>query len=62
MMRGQYGVTGVYLSTPCVIGGGGVERIVELPLNEEEKAGLRASADVLRRTLNQLNQRHSSAP
>ncbi len=61
MMRGQYGVTGVYLSTPCVVGASGVERIIELPLSEEEKAGLRASADVLRRTLNQLNQRHSSA-
>ena len=29
---------------------GGVERVVEIPLDEEERAGLRASADLLRRT------------
>ena len=62
MMSGQYGVTGVYLSTPCVVGASGVERIIELPLSEEEKVGLHASAEVLRRTLKQLNSQRSSAP
>ncbi len=33
----------------------GVERVVELPLDENELAGLRASADVLRKTLARLN-------
>lgn len=51
LMRGQYGIEGVYLSTPCVIGQRGVERIIELPLNAEEQAGLHKSAGILQRTL-----------
>lgn len=51
MLTGQYGIDGVYLSLPCVVGRGGVERVVALPLDEAELAGLRASAEVLRRTL-----------
>lgn len=51
LLTGQYGIEGVYLSLPCVMGREGVERVVEIPLDEGERAGLRASADLLRRTL-----------
>jgi L-lactate dehydrogenase len=51
MLKGQYGISDVYLSLPCVVGRRGVERIIELPLDEEERAGLHASAEVLRRSL-----------
>ncbi len=54
MMRGEYGVEGVYLSTPCVVGRRGVERVIELPLDAAEQLGLTASANVLRRTLKSL--------
>jgi L-lactate dehydrogenase len=54
MLKGQYGISDVYLSLPCVVGRRGVERIIELPLDEEERAGLRASAEVLRRSLMSL--------
>ena len=54
MTTGQHGVGGVYLSLPCVVGRGGVGRVIELPLDGEERAGLHASADVLRRTLDGL--------
>ena len=50
MMRGQYGLEGVYLSVPCVVGRRGVERVIEIPLDESERAGLHASAELLRRT------------
>ncbi|HVK03339.1 MAG TPA: L-lactate dehydrogenase [Armatimonadaceae bacterium] len=47
-LTGQYGgIKGVYLGTPCVVGAGGVEQIIELPLSGKERAALRASADVL---------------
>lgn len=51
MLTGQYGIDGVYLSLPCVVGRDGVERVIALPLDEAEQTGLRASAEVLRRTL-----------
>jgi malate dehydrogenase len=37
-LNGQYGVKGVYVGVPVVIGAGGVERVVELSLSKSEKA------------------------
>lgn len=37
-LTGQYGVDGLYVGVPVVIGAGGVERIVEIELNTDEKA------------------------
>lgn len=54
MMSGQYGIHDVYLSLPCVIGRGGVERVIELSLDDSERAGLLRSAEVLRRTIEDL--------
>ena len=57
LTTGQYGIEGVYLSLPCVLGRGGVERVVEIPLDESELEGLRASAETLRRTTEDLRAR-----
>lgn len=43
-LDGQYGYRDIYMGVPVVIGGGGVERIVELNLTAEEKAMLEKSA------------------
>ena len=37
-VKGAYGLDGLYVGVPVVIGAGGVERIVEIALNAEEKA------------------------
>jgi malate dehydrogenase len=37
-LTGQYGVEGIYVGAPTVIGAGGAERIIEFPLDEVEKA------------------------
>ena len=37
-LTGQYGVKDLYVGVPCVIGAGGVERIVEIALNDTEQA------------------------
>ena len=42
-LTGQYGVNNTYAGVPVVIGAGGVERIVEIKLDGEEKAGLKKS-------------------
>ncbi len=36
-LTGQYGVNGLYVGVPVVIGAGGVEKIVEIELNADEK-------------------------
>ncbi|PCI48090.1 MAG: malate dehydrogenase [Alphaproteobacteria bacterium] len=38
-LNGEYGVDGMYVGVPVLIGENGVEKIVEIRLNEDEKAG-----------------------
>lgn len=40
---GQYGVNGLFVGVPVIIGRNGVERIVELQLTTEEKAAFHRS-------------------
>jgi L-lactate dehydrogenase len=54
LMPGYYGIENVYLSLPAVVGRGGVERVLHLPLNEQEMEALRKSATVLRGVLDEL--------
>jgi L-lactate dehydrogenase len=51
MLHGQYGIDGIYLSLPCLVGAAGVLRILTPALAADEQAALLASADVLRQTL-----------
>jgi malate dehydrogenase len=44
-LNGEYGVRGLYVGVPVIIGSGGVERIVEIDLNDEEKAMFSKSVD-----------------
>ena len=38
-LSGEYGVEGLYIGVPIIIGEGGVERIIEVELGKEEQAG-----------------------
>ncbi len=61
MTSGQYGIEGIYLSLPCVVGSTGVEKIIEIPLEENEQKGLHASANVLRKTLKSVEHKAETA-
>ncbi|MFQ5665116.1 MAG: malate dehydrogenase [Candidatus Binatia bacterium] len=43
LLEGEYGVNGFYLGVPVVIGGGGVERVVEIDLTPAERQALDGS-------------------
>ncbi len=47
-LEGQYGYEGFFMGVPVVIGGGGVEKIVEISLSDEEKKMLSVSADAVK--------------
>jgi malate dehydrogenase len=42
-LSGEYGLNDIYVGVPAVIGEGGVERIVEIALNAEERAAFKKS-------------------
>jgi malate dehydrogenase len=43
-LDGEYGYKDLFMGVPCIIGGKGVEKIIDIPLTEEEKAMLAKSA------------------
>ena len=48
LLEGEYGIDGIYMGVPVILGAGGVERVVELDLTSDEKALLDKSADAVR--------------
>jgi malate dehydrogenase len=49
-LEGQYGLKDICLGAPAIIGRNGVEEIVEIELDDAEKAKLAESADAVRKT------------
>ncbi len=47
-LQGEYGISGVCVGVPVVLGAGGVEKVLELKLTEEELAALHRSAAAVR--------------
>lgn len=47
-LTGQYGYNGLYVGVPAILGANGVERVIEMDLNDEEKAMLEISANAVR--------------
>jgi len=53
---GEYGLSDIYLGVPCILGKNGIERIITLNLNEDEKALLVESARSVKETMDVLDQ------
>ncbi len=51
LLEGQYGVKGLFVGAPVVIGAGGVERVLEVELNEEERAMLAKSVESVKKSV-----------
>ncbi len=49
-LDGEYGMKDITIGVPVILGKNGIERIVELPLNDDEKAKLAASEAAVRKT------------
>ena len=47
-VEGQYGLDGMYVGVPALIGSGGVEKVVEFPMNDDEKAMFAKSVESVR--------------
>ncbi len=54
LCEGEFGVDGLYVGVPCVIGANGLERIIEVELNAEERANFDASVEHVRKLVSQI--------
>ena len=50
LLEGEYGESGLCIGVPCLLGKGGIEKIIELPLNEAEKELFKKSAEAVKKT------------
>ena len=55
-LDGQYGLSGIHFGVPCVLGSEGVKRIIELDLDEEERALCENSAAAVRKGIEEVAQ------
>ena len=60
-LDGEYGINDCYLGVPVVLGKNGVEKVIELQLNDEEKALMQTSRKHVKEVMNVLDNMHAKA-
>jgi malate dehydrogenase len=53
-LEGEYGFEGIYLGVPTILGGNGLEKIIELELTDEEQSALAKSAESVKNVMSSL--------
>lgn len=54
LLEGEYGLDGLYVGVPVLLGAGGIEKVIEVQLTASEKAELDASAAAVRELVDKL--------
>jgi malate dehydrogenase len=54
LCEGEYGVDGLYVGVPCVLGARGVERIIEVELDAKERKMFDASVEHVKALVEQI--------
>ena len=54
LLEGEYGVDGFYVGVPCVLGAGGVEKVIEVEMDAEERKLFDASVQHVRTLVEQI--------
>ena len=60
-LNGEYGMKDIYLGVPVVLGKNGIEKIIELQLNDDEKALLKESAKAVKSVMDVLDNMNVNA-
>lgn len=55
LLKGEYGLNDIYLGVPVILGKNGIERIIEIDMNTQEKALLNQSAQAVRGVMDVLD-------
>ena len=59
-LQGEYGFNDLYLGVPCMLGANGLERIIEVELEESERSALETSAEHVKSTVESLKAMEAS--
>ena len=54
LLQGEYGVEGLFVGVPAILGAGGVEKIIEMDLTEKEKTAFAKSVTSVRKTAEEV--------
>jgi malate dehydrogenase len=54
LLEGEYGVDGLYVGVPCVLGSAGLERVIEVELDADEKKAFDSSVSHVRSLVEQI--------
>jgi malate dehydrogenase len=54
-LNGEYGYKDFFMGVPTIIGAGGIEKVVEIELNDDEKAMLKKSAESVQGVVDVVN-------
>ena len=55
-LEGEYGCKGYFMGVPVILGAAGVERIIEVKLNNEETAALKATGKRVKKLCSEVDQ------
>jgi malate dehydrogenase len=55
LLDGEYGIKGLFVGVPVILGAGGVEKVVEADLTDAEKAGLAKSVEGVKKTCSEVD-------
>ena len=54
-LEGEYGINNYFMGVPCKLGGGGMEGVIELDLNKNEKAAMLSSLEAVKELVTQVD-------
>ena len=54
LLEGEYGVDGLYVGVPCILGAGGVEKVLEVEMNADERKLFDGSVEHVRSLVAQI--------
>ncbi len=54
LLEGEYGYSDVCIGIPCILGSNGIEKVVELELNQEEGEVFKSGVDNIKSAINNL--------
>jgi malate dehydrogenase len=55
LLEGEYGVDGLYVGVPCVLGAGGLERVIEVEMDADERKQFDASVEHVKTLVEQID-------